>query len=40
MVPSSFVLRALKLMGLGSLPIYLTLNGALAHATTTEGRGP
>jgi hypothetical protein len=36
-VPSSFVLRALKLMGLGSLPIYLTLNGALAHADHDRG---
>ena len=30
-VPSTFVLRALALMGLGRLPIYTTLDGALAH---------
>ena len=30
-VPSTFVLRALKLMGLGRPPVYLTLEVALAH---------
>ena len=36
-VPSAFVLRALRLMGLGGLPVYLTLDGALAH--DGHGRG-
>ncbi|HEY1346507.1 MAG TPA: STAS domain-containing protein [Streptosporangiaceae bacterium] len=37
-VPSSFVLRALALMGLDRLlPVYLTLDGALAHGD--HGRG-
>jgi anti-anti-sigma factor len=30
-VPSTFVLRALALMGLDRVPVYLTLDGALAH---------
>jgi len=36
-VPSTFVLRALKLMGLGGLPVYLTLEGALAHGDHSRG---
>jgi len=36
-LPSAFVLRALKLMGLGRVPVYLTLDGALAHGG--HGRG-
>ena len=36
-VPSTFVLRALKLMGLGGLPVYLTLDGALAHGDHDRG---
>lgn len=36
-VPSTFVLRALKLMGLGGLPVYLTLDGALAHGDHSRG---
>jgi anti-sigma B factor antagonist len=30
-MPSTFVLRALTLMGLDGVPVYLTLDGALAH---------
>jgi anti-anti-sigma factor len=36
-VPSTFVLRALKLMGLGKLPVYVTLDGALAHSDHDRG---
>ena len=36
-VTSTFVLRALRLMGLGQLPVYLTLDGALSHGG--HGRG-
>jgi anti-sigma B factor antagonist len=37
-VPSGFVLHALKLMGLdGRLPVYLTLDGALAHGDHARG---
>lgn len=37
-VPSGFVLRALALMGLGTqLPVYLTLDGALAHGDHDRG---
>ena len=36
-VPSAFVLRALRLMGLGRLPVYLTLDGALAHGDHSRG---
>jgi anti-anti-sigma factor len=36
-VPSAFVLRALTLMGLGRLPVYLTLDGALAHGDHDRG---
>lgn len=36
-VPSTFVLRALALMGLGGLPVYVTLDGALAHGDHDRG---
>ena len=38
-VPYTFVLRALALMGLGRLPVYRTLDGALAHGDHDRGRG-
>jgi anti-sigma B factor antagonist len=36
-VPSTFVLRVLALMGLGRAPVYLTLDGALAHGDHDRG---
>ena len=36
-VPSTFVLRALALMGLPRLPVYLTLDAALAHGDHDRG---
>jgi anti-anti-sigma factor len=36
-VPSTFVLRALALMGLDRVPVYLTLDGALAHGDHDRG---
>src|SRR5262249_34673138 len=36
-VLSTFVLRALTLMGLDRVPVYLTLDGALAHGDHDRG---